>query len=81
MEYWVYSSLDVRELTHSGFQTFVTTPFNTTLSIIRNFLLGTVMRPNGWQVAVLHSPAIARIALSSVKLCRSLSWADCFLAL
>jgi len=36
------------------------------------------MRPQGQRVCFLHTPAIAQITLSSVKLCLALSKADCF---
>ena len=32
------------------------------------------MRPRDWRIGLSHSPAIAQITLSSVKLCLSLKW-------
>jgi hypothetical protein len=52
--------------------------FNANSSTFRDWFLRTGMRPLGQWVGIPHSPAIARITLSSVKLCISVIYVDCF---
>lgn len=52
--------------------------FYTSASTFRDWFLRTDMRPRGQWVGFPHSPAIARITLSSMKLCISVIYFKCF---
>ena len=63
----------------SGFRPFVIAHFNAILSTCYWFQR-IAMRPLGWQIGLLHSPATTQTTLSSAKLYFSLCEVDCLLA-
>ena len=78
---WSVFSLAIRKPRYSRFRLFLVTHFNTIFSTFREWFRRIMMRPHGWLAGYPHSPAIAQITLSSVKLRLSLSQFDCFCSL
>lgn len=72
-----YSTLCVQEPHWSGFPPFAITHFNTTVLTYDRFWRFR-MRPHGWRVSFIPSPATAQITLSPVKICILLMETDCF---
>jgi len=57
-----------------GISTFRYLPYHTIVSTFPDWIRRIEISPRDQQVSYPHSPAIAQITLSSVKLCPLLSW-------
>jgi hypothetical protein len=72
-----YSTLRVQKPHWSKFPPFAITHFNTTV-LTCDWFWHIRMRPRGWRVSFIPSPATAHITLSPVQICISLMETDCF---
>lgn len=73
-------SLDIREYRNPRFRPFVIIYFKAVYVPFRNFFRRIAIRLRDWEV-VFSLPAIARVALRTLKFCFSLTEVCCFCVL